>query len=85
MPTPPRYVTASEAAAMLGVSTATLYAYVSRGLLRSEAGEGSSRARRYLVEDIAALQARRSTGASRRRRRRVHWGMGCRCWIRRLR
>jgi citrate synthase len=44
---------------MLGVSTATLYAYVSRGLLRSEPGEGSSRARRYLVEDIAALQARK--------------------------
>ena len=59
MPTPSRTVTAREAAAMLGVSTATLYAYVSRGLLRSEPGEGSSRARLYLVEDIAALQARK--------------------------
>lgn len=55
----PRTVTAREAAAMLGVSTATLYAYVSRGLLRSEAGDGSTRARRYLLEDIAALQARK--------------------------
>ena len=44
---------------MLGVSTATLYAYVSRGLLRSEPGEGAARARRYLLEDIAALQARK--------------------------
>jgi citrate synthase len=44
---------------MLGVSTGTLYAYVSRGLLRSEPGEGSTRARRYLREDIAALQARK--------------------------
>ncbi|MFN8469185.1 MAG: citrate synthase family protein [Caldilineaceae bacterium] len=59
MATPPRTVSAGEAAAMLGVSTATLYAYVSRGLLRSEPGEGSTRARRYLLEDIAALQARK--------------------------
>ncbi len=59
MPTPPRTVSAREAAAMLGVSTATLYAYVSRGLLRSERGDGSTRARRYLREDIAALQARK--------------------------
>lgn len=59
MPTPPRHISAREAAAMLGVSTATLYAYVSRGLLRSEPGDGSTRARRYLLEDIAALQARK--------------------------
>ena len=59
MPTPLRTVSAREAAAMLGVSTATLYAYVSRGLLRSEPGDGSTRARRYLREDIAALQARK--------------------------
>lgn len=54
-----RYVTAPEAAALLGISTATLYAYVSRGLVRSEPGEGSSRSRRYLREDIEALRARK--------------------------
>jgi citrate synthase len=52
-------VTAREAAGLLGISVATLYAYVSRGLLRSEAGEGPTRARRYLVEDIEALAARK--------------------------
>jgi DNA-binding transcriptional MerR regulator len=36
----------------LGVSAATLYAYVSRGLLRSEASDGR-RERRYRADDIA--------------------------------
>jgi citrate synthase len=39
-----------EAARRLGVSAATLYAYVSRGLLRSEAVDGS-RERRYRADD----------------------------------
>jgi len=43
-----RYLTAQEAAEYLGVSRATLYAYVSRGLVASEPSEGlSSRSRRY--------------------------------------
>jgi citrate synthase len=54
-----RYLTAAEAAGLLGISTATLYAYVSRGLLRSEAGDGRSRARRYLRADVEALLARK--------------------------
>ena len=36
-------LTASEAAAELGVSPATLYAYVSRGMIRSEPQPGSRR------------------------------------------
>ncbi len=59
MPSQQRYLTAREAADMLGINVATLYAYVSRGLLRSEPGDGSTRARRYLVQDIEALQARK--------------------------
>lgn len=59
MPAQPRYITAREAAAILGVNTATLYAYVSRGLLRSEPGDGATRARRYLVADVEALRARK--------------------------
>jgi citrate synthase len=51
------YLTASEAAAALGVRLQTLYAYVSRGLIRSEAAGG--RARRYHAEDIAALRRQR--------------------------
>ena len=37
-----QYLTAKEAAAELGITTATLYAYVSRGLIRSEEGGGQN-------------------------------------------
>src|SRR5262245_13472213 len=48
---------AAEAAALLGVKLPTLYAYVSRGLLRSlPAPRG--RARRYLRADVLALRER---------------------------
>jgi len=53
------FLTAREAAAELNVSRATLYAYVSRGLVRSEAVPGS-RARRYLAEDVRRLRARKT-------------------------
>src|SRR5215472_7705447 len=51
------YLTAGEAAEALGVKIETLYAYVSRGLVRSEAGNG--RARRYRAEDIEHLRRER--------------------------
>ncbi|MBL8165208.1 MAG: citrate synthase family protein [Anaerolineae bacterium] len=54
-----RYLSAQEAAAELGISLATLYAYVSRGLLRSEEGDDSRRTRRYLAEDVERLKARK--------------------------
>jgi citrate synthase len=53
------YLTAGEAAAELSVSPATLYAYVSRGLVRSEPGE-TARSRRYRAEDVRALKNRRA-------------------------
>ncbi|GIK57701.1 MAG: helix-turn-helix domain-containing protein [Chloroflexi bacterium] len=53
------HLSAKQAAAELGISLPTLYAYVSRGLIRSEAGEGPSRARRYRAEDVAALKTRK--------------------------
>lgn len=63
MKTAPAFLTAREAAAELSVSLATLYAYVSRGLVRSEP-VGDGRARRYRADDIRALRARRrSSGA----------------------
>ena len=52
------YRSARQAAADLGISLPTLYAYVSRGLLRSE-GDRASRERRYRTEDIDALKARK--------------------------
>ena len=54
----PLYLTARQAAGELSVSPATLYAYVSRGLIRSEPVE-ASRQRRYRAEDVRALKGRR--------------------------
>jgi citrate synthase len=51
-----RYLTAREAASELGVSLDTLYAYVSRGLIRSEAGDGQKRSRWYSLEDVQRLK-----------------------------
>ena len=55
----PTYLTAREAAAELGVSRATLYAYVSRGLIRSEALGDQPRQRHYRAEDIQRLKQRK--------------------------
>lgn len=55
-----QYLSAAEAAAELGIQVSTLYAYVSRGLIRSEEAGGKSRARRYLAADVAALRARKA-------------------------
>jgi citrate synthase len=54
-----RYLTAREAAKQLGVSMPTLYAYVSRGLIRSEAGGEIRRQRRYHIEDVQRLKDRK--------------------------
>lgn len=56
-----RLLSATEAAAALGISLPTLYAYVSRGLIRSEAGTGT-RNRRYAASDVQALQIRKARG-----------------------
>jgi citrate synthase len=52
-------LSARDAAAELGVTVATLYAYVSRGQVRSELA-ANGRGRRYRAEDIQALRARRA-------------------------
>ncbi len=54
-----QYLSAKEAAAELGIQIPTLYAYVSRGLLRSEETDGKTRARKYLREDVEALKQRK--------------------------
>ena len=58
-PVPPdsAYLTAAEAAATLGVKPQTLYAYVSRGWIRSEQA-GGGRRRRYLRADVLRLRRR---------------------------
>ncbi len=60
----PDEISAAEAARLLEVKLPTLYAYVSRGLLRSLPGGGRGRARRYLRSDVEALRRRaRGTAA----------------------
>jgi citrate synthase len=59
---PSSYVTAGEAVALLGVKLETLYAYVSRGLVRSVPGAGR-RARRYARADLERLRTRRDARA----------------------
>lgn len=54
-----QYLSAQEACDRLGVKEATLYAYVSRGLIRSEVESQSSRKRRYLAEDVDKLVDRK--------------------------
>ncbi|PYR16442.1 MAG: citrate synthase [Acidobacteria bacterium] len=76
MPAGSHYLTATQAADALGVTRATLYAYASRGQLRSEAIPGRPRERRYYREDLERLQqrkeARRDPNAAAARG--LHWG-----------
>src|SRR3989440_9205439 len=53
------YLSAREASAELAISAATLYAYVSRGLIRSEPSSDSRR-HRYRPEDVRRLKERRT-------------------------
>src|SRR5262249_1061352 len=52
------YLSAREASAELSIPPATLYAYVSRGLIRSEPS-ADSRSHRYRAEDVRGLKERR--------------------------
>jgi citrate synthase len=56
------YLSAREASAELAISPATLYAYVSRGLIRSEPSP-DSRSHRYRAEDVRGLKERRAPSA----------------------
>jgi citrate synthase len=56
--TKPAWVDTDEAIALLGVSRATLYAYVSRGRIRSEAAPGGTRRSRYSRDDLERLAER---------------------------
>ncbi|WP_199100878.1 citrate synthase family protein [Dyella sp. ASV21] len=58
---PTDYLSAREAAERLGVSAATLYAYVSRGKIDSRPG-ADGRSREYRTDDIERLIERRQAG-----------------------
>lgn len=55
----PSLLTAQEAADELGVKIGTIYAYVSRGLIRSRAAREGQRSRLYSREDVSRLLIRR--------------------------
>jgi citrate synthase len=57
---PETLLSARQAAARLGVSLPTLYAYVSRGQLRSEPDPADPRARLYPEAEVAALVRRKA-------------------------
>ncbi|HVB65427.1 MAG TPA: helix-turn-helix domain-containing protein, partial [Nitrolancea sp.] len=69
-------LTAREAANELGISVATLYAYVSRGLIHSEPGPVGSRQRRYRLADVQALKERQAQrrDPARSVETALHWG-----------
>jgi citrate synthase len=71
-----RYLTARQAAEELEVSLATLYAYVSRGMIRSEAAGRGRRNRRYRAEDVRRLKERkeRRRDPDRAVEGALHWG-----------
>ncbi|HEY2987472.1 MAG TPA: citrate/2-methylcitrate synthase [Candidatus Binatia bacterium] len=71
-----RHLTAREAAGELGISLSTLYAYVSRGLVRSEAAGASKRRRRYRNEDVRMLAERKELrrNPAKAVERALHWG-----------
>ncbi|MBV9494395.1 MAG: citrate synthase family protein [Acidobacteria bacterium] len=68
---------AAEAAKRLGVNVTTLYAYVSRGFIRSEPAAGKSRARRYNREDVERLRRRNEErrDPEKTAQRALHWGV----------
>ena len=57
-----RWLTAGQAATRLGVKPQTLYAYVSRGLVRSERLAGPGRRSRYDRADVERLAGRQRSG-----------------------
>src|SRR5262245_40766446 len=54
------WMSAADACRALAVTAPTLYAYVSRGLVRSVATAGRSRSRRYSRDDVERLRRRRA-------------------------
>lgn len=72
------YLNSIEAAAKLGVSRQTLYAYVSRGLLRAEPS-GNPRESRYFAADVDRLAAERARGRKPKEvaKAALNWGRPC--------
>lgn len=72
----PYYLSAEQAADALSVTKPTLYAYTSRGQLRSEPVPGQPRERRYYRQDIERLRERKEMrwDPAKAAARGLHWG-----------
>ena len=71
------WISAAEASRLLGVSRATLYAYVSRGYVRSQAAPGLARERCYSRDDVERLRRRSEErrNPDKAAARAMQWGM----------
>ncbi len=71
------WMTSVEASRSLGVTRATLYAYVSRGYVRSQASPGSPRKRTYSRDDVERLRRRTEErrAPDKAAARALQWGM----------
>jgi citrate synthase len=76
MPAGPYFLTARQASDALGVTRATLYAYTSRGQLRSEPVSGRPRERRYYRQDVERLKERKEArrDPAKAAAHGLHWG-----------
>jgi citrate synthase len=71
------WIDAAEASRILGVARTTLYAYVSRGFVRSQSAPGASRERRYARDDVERLRrwTEERRDPSKAAARALHWGI----------
>ncbi len=71
------WIGAADASRLLEVSRATLYAYVSRGYVRSQAAPGSPRERMYARDDVERLRRRAEErrAPDKAAARALEWGM----------
>src|SRR5262245_50831548 len=71
------WIGAQDAARLLGVNRATLYAYVSRGYIRSQARAGSPRERTYSRDDVERMRRRTEErrAPDKAAARALQWGM----------
>ena len=71
------WISAEEATKLLDVSRQTLYAYVSRGFIRSSPAPGQPRERRYSREDVERLRSRNEERRDPQKaaERVLQWGM----------
>jgi citrate synthase len=71
------WLSSDDASKRLGISRTTLYAYVSRGLVRSSPAPGNAHQRRYAAEDVERLRSRseqrRDPGKTAERA--LYWGV----------